>query len=80
MEYVLHTLSARTFAVPALPIWQFHSKDIAKETKGQGCEDVGTLIVRAALFAVTKNWKHPRCPLIRSWGYRFSLKEHEASC
>lgn len=76
VEYVLHTLSARTLAVRALPTRQFRFKEIAKETKGQGCEDVGTLIFRAALFTVTKNWKHPKCPLIRSWGYKFSLKEH----
>lgn len=48
-----------------MPIRRFHFKEIAKETKGQRCKDAGILIFRAALFTVTKSWKHPKCPLIK---------------
>lgn len=72
----MSALSARTSAVRLLPTRQFRFKERAKETKGQGCEDVGMLIFRAALFTVTKNWKHLKCPLIWSRGYKFNLKEH----
>lgn len=48
-----------------MPIRRFHFKEIAKETKGQICKDAGILIFKAALFTVTKSWKHPKCPLIK---------------
>lgn len=54
-------------------IRRFHFKEIAKETKGQICKDAGILIFKAALFTVTKSWKHPKCPLIKDINFPMVL-------
>ena len=30
-------------------------------------KDTGTPVLTAALFAISKTWKHPKCPLTEGW-------------
>ena len=48
---------------PAIPLLGIYPE----KKKTTTCKDTRTLMFTAALFAIAKTWKQPKCPLTEEW-------------